>query len=47
MITYGNGHGVGMSQYGANGMAKHGHTYLQILGHYYPGTRVNKLAGRI
>lgn len=47
MITYGNGHGVGMSQYGANGMAKHGHTYLQILNYYYPGTRVNELAGGI
>lgn len=29
------GHGVGMSQYGANGMAKAGYDYQEILGHYY------------
>lgn len=34
----GYGHGVGMSQYGANGAAKAGYTYKQILKHYYPGT---------
>jgi stage II sporulation protein D len=33
----GYGHGVGMSQYGAYGMAKAGHTYDEILGHYYTG----------
>jgi stage II sporulation protein D len=32
------GHGVGMSQYGAFGYAKHGFTYNQILAHYYTGT---------
>jgi stage II sporulation protein D len=32
------GHGVGMSQYGAYGYAKHGFTYDQILAHYYTGT---------
>jgi len=32
------GHGVGMSQYGAKGMADSGFTYSQILSHYYPGT---------
>ena len=36
--TIGYGHGVGMSQYGANGAAKEGLTYKQILAHYYPGT---------
>lgn len=36
--TYGYGHGVGMSQWGASGMAKEGYTYDQILAHYYPGT---------
>ena len=36
--TKGYGHGVGMSQYGANGMAKNGYNYEQILNHYYPGT---------
>ena len=34
--THGFGHGVGMSQYGANGAAKAGYTYKQILNHYYP-----------
>ncbi len=35
---YGNGHGVGMSQWGANGLAKIGWDFRQILGYYYPGT---------
>lgn len=34
----GYGHGVGMSQYGANTMAKSGANYKEILQHYYPGT---------
>lgn len=34
----GYGHGVGMSQYGANVMAKGGADYREILSHYYPGT---------
>lgn len=33
----GYGHGVGMSQAGANSMASHGKTYENILVHYYPG----------
>ncbi|MGZ0043349.1 stage II sporulation protein D [Paenibacillus ottowii] len=37
ITTYGYGHGVGMSQWGANGMAKEGHTTTQILLHYYTG----------
>lgn len=36
--TTGSGHGVGMSQYGANGMAKAGYSYKEILRHYYSGT---------
>jgi stage II sporulation protein D len=36
----GNGHGIGMSQYGAYGYALHGWTYRQILGHYYQGTGI-------
>ena len=32
------GHGVGMSQYGAYGMAREGWSYSRILGHYYSGT---------
>lgn len=38
--TKGSGHGVGMSQYGANGMAKEGYDYKEILEHYYSGTTV-------
>ena len=34
----GHGHGVGMSQYGANLLAADGWTYKDILSHYYPGT---------
>lgn len=36
----GSGHGVGMSQYGARGMASHGSDYKEILAHYYTGTSV-------
>jgi hypothetical protein len=36
------GHGIGMSQYGAYGMARNGATYRQILGHYYTGTEVSR-----
>ncbi len=36
--TYGYGHGVGMSQTGANEYAKKGWSYDEILDHYYPGT---------
>ncbi len=32
------GHGVGMSQWGARGMAAAGYSYKEILRHYYPGT---------
>lgn len=38
--TTGSGHGVGMSQYGANGMAKAGYDYKKILSHYYKGTTI-------
>ena len=34
----GDGHGIGMSQYGAYGYALHGATYEVILAHYYQGT---------
>lgn len=35
ITTYGNGHGVGMSQYGAEGMAREGYKAKEILKHYY------------
>jgi len=38
ITTYGYGHAVGMSQYGANDLAKAGMTCEEILQHYYPGT---------
>src|SRR4051794_17111540 len=37
------GHGIGMSQYGAYGYAKHGFTYDQILGHYYSETALAQI----
>ena len=36
--VHGYGHGIGMSQYGANVMAKDGADYREILAHYYPST---------
>lgn len=42
ITTKGYGHGVGMSQYGANGMANAGYNYKDILSHYYPGTTLTK-----
>jgi SpoIID/LytB domain protein len=40
------GHGVGMSQYGAYGYAKHGFRFDQILTHYYTGTTIGTAADR-
>src|SRR3954452_2127636 len=40
------GHGVGMSQYGAYGYAKHGFKYDQILTHYYTGTTIGSTADK-
>lgn len=39
----GYGHGVGMSQWGANAMAKNGSTYDQILKHYYRGIKIEEI----
>ncbi|MBR1659700.1 MAG: SpoIID/LytB domain-containing protein, partial [Oscillospiraceae bacterium] len=36
----GYGHGMGLSQHGANLMAKNGADYREILAHYYPGTEL-------
>ena len=38
--TKGYGHGVGMSQYGANAMAQEGRKAEDILAHYYPKTKI-------
>ena len=40
----GNGHGIGMSQYGADGMAKNGAGYRDIVIHYYQGADIAKMA---
>ena len=39
----GYGHGVGMSQWGANAMAKNGSSYDEILKHYYTGIEIANL----
>jgi len=43
--TIGYGHGVGMSQYGANGMAKEGRDYRQIVTYYYNGVALKNIMG--
>ncbi len=43
ITTKGYGHGVGMSQVGAAGMAKDGKAFNEILSHYYPGTELAKV----
>lgn len=42
IVTKGYGQGYGMSQYGANEMAKEGSTYEDILKHYYHGIKIQK-----
>lgn len=37
------GHGVGMSQWGANGMAEQGKSYREIIEFYYPGTIITNI----
>jgi len=39
----GNGHGVGMDQWGAAGMADYGSDYKSILNHYYSGVQIRKI----
>lgn len=41
--TRGYGHGVGMSQYGAEAMAQHGADYKEILLHYYTGAEIETI----
>lgn len=42
ITTRGFGHGVGMSQYGANSMATDGKSWREILEHYYPDCTIEK-----
>lgn len=43
ITTKGFGHGVGMSQYGANALAKKNKSYIEILKYYYKGVELKKL----
>lgn len=43
ITTKGFGHGVGMSQYGANGYATNGYDYDDIIKHYYTGVEISNL----
>jgi stage II sporulation protein D len=42
VTTKGFGHGVGMSQYGANAMAADGKNWREILQHYYPSCTISE-----
>ena len=42
ITTKGYGHGVGMSQYGANGMAESGKTYKDIIAYYYKDVKISQ-----
>ena len=42
-ITHGNGHGVGMSQYGAQAMALEKKSYKEILHHYYQNVEIESI----
>jgi stage II sporulation protein D len=43
ILTTGNGHGVGMSQWGAQGMALEGYQASEILTHYYSGVQIEQI----
>lgn len=43
ITTRGYGHGVGMSQYGANGMAKAGYNFEEILKYYYKNIEISSI----
>lgn len=43
ITSYGNGHAVGMSQWGANDLAKNNINVQDILAHYYPGAKLMNL----
>ena len=42
IVTKGLGHGLGLSQYGANELAKEGKNYKEILKHYYKDISIEK-----
>ena len=39
----GSGHGVGLCQWGAKGMAEKGYSYIDILKYYYPGIEIKRI----
>lgn len=41
--THGYGHGLGLSKYGAEAMARAGYSYREIINHYYPNTYIEKI----
>ena len=41
--TLGYGHGVGLSQYGANELSKKGYSYSEIIKHYYTNVEIKKI----
>jgi len=43
ITSRGYGHGIGLCQFGANGMAKAGYNYREILHHYYQGFEIHQL----
>lgn len=47
IVGHGNGHGHGMSQYGALGAAQAGKTWQQIVGFYYPGTTLGSIGNAL
>ena len=47
IVSLGYGHGVGMSQYGANVMASEGADFREILANYYPGTELRDMGAVI
>lgn len=46
VTTFGYGHRVGLSQYGADAMAVTGSDYAAILAHYYPGAELTRETGK-
>lgn len=47
ITTFGYGHGVGMSQWGANGMALEGHKAEEIVKYFYTGIEVNRASNLV
>lgn len=46
LSVVGYGHGIGLSQYGADYYARQGYTWREIIAHYYPGTEIKEVTNR-